>query len=31
MLAYKERLTEKQIWQVVNYLRSLGPKPKEDR
>jgi len=31
MLAYKEKLTEKQIWQVVNYLRSLGPKPKEDK
>jgi cbb3-type cytochrome c oxidase subunit III len=31
MLAYKDKLTEKQIWQVVNYLRSLGPKPvKED-
>lgn len=26
MLAYKEKLTEKQIWQVVNFLRSLGPK-----
>ncbi len=26
MLAYKEKLTEKQIWQVVNYLRSIGPK-----
>lgn len=31
MLAYKDRLTEKQIWQVVNYLRSLGPKQKEDK
>ncbi len=28
MLAYKEKLNEKQIWQVVNFLRSLGPKPK---
>lgn len=28
MLAYKERLTEKQIWQVVSFVRSLGPKPK---
>ena len=25
MLAYKEKLTEKQIWQIVNYIRSLGP------
>lgn len=31
MLAYKDRLTDKQIWQVVNYLRSLGPKPKDDK
>jgi mono/diheme cytochrome c family protein len=31
MLAYKDRLDEKQIWQVVNYLRSIGPKPKEDK
>ncbi len=31
MLAYKEKLNEKQIWQVVNYIRSIGPKPsKED-
>ncbi len=29
MLAYKEKLNEKQIWQVVNFLRSIGPKPKE--
>lgn len=29
MLAYKEKLNEKQIWQIVNFLRSLGPKPKE--
>lgn len=28
MLAYKERLTDKQIWQVVGFVRSLGPKPK---
>jgi cbb3-type cytochrome c oxidase subunit III len=27
MLAYKEKLNEKQIWQVVIFLRSLGPKP----
>jgi cbb3-type cytochrome c oxidase subunit III len=26
MLAYKEKLNEKQIWQVVTFLRSLGPK-----
>ena len=26
MLAYKEKLSEKQIWQVVNYIRSIGPK-----
>jgi len=25
MLAYKEKLNEKQIWQVINYIRSLGP------
>ncbi len=29
MLAYKEKLNEKQIWQIVNFLRSLGPKAKE--
>jgi cbb3-type cytochrome c oxidase subunit III len=28
MLSYKDKLNEKQIWQVVNYIRSLGPKPK---
>jgi cbb3-type cytochrome c oxidase subunit III len=26
MLAYKEKLTETQIWELVNYIRSLGPK-----
>ena len=31
MLAYQEKLNEKQTWQVVHYLRSLGPKPKEDK
>ena len=31
MLAYKDKLTEKQIWQVVNFIRSLGPKLKEDK
>lgn len=28
MLAYKEKLTEQQIWQIVNYLRSIGPQSK---
>jgi cbb3-type cytochrome c oxidase subunit III len=28
MLAYKEKLTDKQIWEVVHYIRSLGPKAK---
>ncbi len=32
MLAYKEKLNDKQIWQVVNYIRSIGPKQaKEDK
>lgn len=26
MLAYKDKMTEKQIWQTVHYLRSIGPK-----
>jgi len=26
MLAYKEKMKEKEIWQVVNFVRSLGPK-----
>lgn len=26
MLAYKEKLSEKQIWQIVNYIRSIGPR-----
>ena len=26
MEPYKDRLTEKQMWQLVNYIRSLGPK-----
>ena len=26
MLAYKEKLKDKEIWQVVVFLRSLGPK-----
>ena len=28
MLAYKEKLSEKQIWQVVNFIRSIGPESK---
>ncbi|HJQ70898.1 MAG TPA: c-type cytochrome [Blastocatellia bacterium] len=31
MLAYKEKLDEKQIWQVVNFIRSIGPKTKEGK
>jgi cbb3-type cytochrome c oxidase subunit III len=31
MLAYKEKLNDKQIWQVVNFLRSLGPKAKAEK
>ena len=27
MLAFKKRLTEEQRWQLVNYLRTLAPKP----
>jgi mono/diheme cytochrome c family protein len=26
MLAYKEKLSEKQIWQLVHFIRSIGPK-----
>jgi mono/diheme cytochrome c family protein len=26
MLAYQDRLTEKQMWQIVNFIRSIGPK-----
>ena len=29
MEPYKDRLAEKQIWQLVNYIRSLGPKPEK--
>ena len=28
MLAYKDKLTDKQIWQLVVFIRSIGPKPK---
>jgi mono/diheme cytochrome c family protein len=31
MLSYKEKLDEKQIWQVVHFIRSLGPKSKEEK
>ncbi len=31
MLAYKEKLNEKQIWQVVNFIRSIGPKTKDEK
>jgi len=26
MLGYKDKLDEKQIWQLVNFIRSIGPK-----
>ena len=29
MEPYKDRLTDKQIWQLVHYIRSLGPKPEK--
>jgi cbb3-type cytochrome c oxidase subunit III len=28
MLAYKDRLEDKQIWQLVNFIRSIGPQGK---
>ena len=31
MLAYKEKLNEKEIWQVVNFIRSIGPKSKDEK
>ncbi len=31
MLAYKEKLNDKQIWQVVLFLRSLGSKSKDSK
>lgn len=31
MLAYKEKLNEKQIWQIVTFIRSIGPKPKDEK
>jgi mono/diheme cytochrome c family protein len=29
MEPYKDRLTEKQMWQLVNFIRSIGPKPEK--
>jgi mono/diheme cytochrome c family protein len=29
MEPYKDRLTDKQIWQVVHYIRSLASAPKK--
>ena len=29
MEPYKDKLSDKQMWQVVNYIRSLGPKPEK--
>lgn len=29
MEPYKDRLAEKQIWQLVNFIRSIGPKPEK--
>ncbi len=29
MEGYKDRLTEKQMWHLINFLRSLGPKSSE--
>ena len=31
MLAYKEKLNDKQLWQVVTFLRSIGAKAKESK
>jgi len=31
MLGYKDKLAEKQIWQVINFIRSIGPKPNENK
>jgi len=30
MLAYRERLKEKQIWQIINYIHSIGPKQSKE-
>jgi mono/diheme cytochrome c family protein len=29
MKGFKPRLSDTDIWNVVNYLRSIGPKPKK--
>ena len=29
MQGYKEKLSEKQIWQLVNFIRSIGAKPEK--
>lgn len=29
MESYKERLNDKQMWQLVLFIRSLGPKPQK--
>jgi cbb3-type cytochrome c oxidase subunit III len=31
MQPYKDKLKEKQIWQLVNFIRSLGSKSKEEK
>ncbi|NOT59175.1 MAG: cytochrome c [Acidobacteria bacterium] len=31
MLAYKDKLNDKQIWQVVTFIRSLAPKAKDEK
>ncbi|HEX8186368.1 MAG TPA: cytochrome c [Blastocatellia bacterium] len=31
MLAYKDKLTEKQVWELVNFIRNLGPGSKDDK
>jgi mono/diheme cytochrome c family protein len=31
MLAYKDKLNDKQIWHIVHFLRSLGPKAQEKK
>ncbi len=31
MLEYKNKLNDKQIWQVVNFLRSIGPQPAKEK
>jgi cbb3-type cytochrome c oxidase subunit III len=31
MLAYQDKLNDKQIWQVVTFIRSLAPKGKDEK